>query len=332
MSSSKKIKKGWIAFLLLLILAIAYLAGPQPTEGKYPAHLPAVNVNLTALNDSINLAEESQELIRPNNEARIVWHDSIRRTARVLLYLHGFSASEEEGAPLHENIARKMGANLYLARLAGHGLKENNLEDFTVSKAWQSVLKALAISLQLGDEVIIMGTSTGCSFALKLAETFPEKVSALVNLSPNIRVKDPAAYLLNKPWGEQIAKLVLGEKRIVRNKSDEYRKYWDTLYTVKAVVQLQELLCSALKEETFANIHQPTLDLFYYKNEEEQDQVVSVDKIKWMHQLLATPDSLKVLKAIPGAGNHVLASPIQSNAPDAVEDAVETFLREKVGW
>ena len=332
MSSSKKIKKRWLVLILFLVLSIVYLSGPQPKTGEYPAKLPTVNSNLVALNDSINNAEKSNNLVRPHNEARIVWLDSIHRTQRVILYIHGFSASEEEGAPLHENMANEMGANLYLARLAGHGLKENNLEDFTVSNAWQSVLKALAISLQLGDEIVIMGTSTGCSFALKLAETFPNKVSALVNLSPNIRVKDPAAYLLNKPWGEQIAKLVIGEKRIVRNKGEEYRKYWDTIYTVKAVVQLQELVSSALKKKTFANIHQPTLNLYYYKNEEEQDHVVSVDKIIWMHKSLATPDSLKVLKAIPGAGNHVLASPIQSKDPDAVEAAVRNFLLEILKW
>lgn len=332
MSSSKKIKKRWLVFILLLVLSIVYFSGPQPKTGEYPANLPAVNSNLVALNDSINKAEEANKLIRPNNEARIVWLDSIHRTQRVILYLHGFSASEEEGAPLHENMAKEMGANLYLARLAGHGLKENNLEDFTVTNAWQSVLKALAISQQLGDEIVIMGTSTGCSFALKLAENFPNKVSSLVNLSPNIRVKDPAAYLLNKPWGEQIAKLVIGEKRIVINRGSEYAKYWDTVYTVKAIVQLQELLSSALTEETFANIHQPTLNLYYYKNEEEQDQVVSVDKIIWMHKHLATPDSLKVLLAIPGAGNHVLASPIQSKDPAAVEAAVRSFFHEIINW
>lgn len=332
MSSSKKIKKRWLAVIFLLGLSLLYLSGPQPKTGEYPRQLPAVNSNLVSLNDSINSAEEANSQIRPNNEARIVWLDSIHRTQRVILYLHGFSASEEEGAPLHENMAKEMGANLYLARLAGHGLKENNLEDFTVSNAWQSVLKALAISQQLGDEVLIMGTSTGCSFALKLAEAFPDKVFALVNMSPNIQVKDPAAYLLNKPWGEQIAKLILGENRIVINKGPEYGKYWDTIYTVRALVQLQELLSSALGKETFANIHQPVLNLYYYKNEEEQDQVVSVDKIIWMHKQLATPDSLKVLKAIPSAGNHVMASPIQSKDPAAVEAAVRSFLQETLNW
>lgn len=332
MSTSKKIKKRWIFLGLLLALIIFYFSGSQPEKGVYPAILPSVSSNLVALNDSINKAEASNTLIRPENEARIVWQDSIRKTKRVILYLHGFSASSEEGAPLHENIAREMGANLFLARLAGHGLKRNNLADFTTSTGWESALKALAISLQLGDEVVIIGTSTGSSFALKLAQLFPNRVKALVNLSPNIRVKDPAAYLLNKPWGEEIANIVLGEKRVITGRSQEYAKYWDTVYTVKAVVELQELLESALNEETFKNIHQPVLNLYYYKSEEEQDQVVSVDKIIWMHGLLATPNDLKVLKAMPETGDHVLASPIKSKDPLSVQEAVSDFLHDILQW
>lgn len=332
MSSSKKIKKRWLALGFLLALGLLYFSGPQPAKGKYPVTFPSVNSDLQALNDSINLAEASNPLLRAGNEARIVWLDSIHKTQRVILYLHGFSASAVEGAPLHEKIAHEMGANLYLARIVGHGLKSNNLEDFTTSSSWQSVLQALAISEQLGDEVVIMGTSTGCSFGLKLAELFPDKVKALVNLSPNIRVKDPASYLLNKPWGEQIAGAVLGEPRTVRGMGAEYAKYWDTVYTVRALVELQEILESALTEECFANIHQPVLNLYYYKNEEEQDQVVSVDKILGMHELLATADSLKVLQAIPTAGDHVLASPIKSKDPAAVEAAVRSFFHEILKW
>jgi esterase/lipase len=332
LSSIKKIKKHWIFLSILIALIIFYLSGSQPEKGVYPAILPGVPTNLVALNDSINKAEANNTLIRLENEARIIWKDSIRKTKRVILYLHGFSASSAEGAPLHENIAREMGANLYLARLAGHGLKRDNLENFNTSNSWQSALKALAISLQLGDEVVIISTSTGSSFALKLAQLFPEKVKALVNLSPNIRVKDPAAYLLNKPWGLEIANLVLGEKRVVTGQSQEYAKYWDTVYTVNALVELQELLESALREETFMNIHQPVLNLYYFKNEEEQDQVISVDKIFWMHELLATPDDLKVLQAMPETGNHVLASPIKSKDPLAVEQAVSDFLHDILKW
>lgn len=35
---------------------------------------------------------------------------------------------------------------------------------------------------------------------------------ALINLSPNIAINDPAAFLLNNPWGLYIARAVMGGK------------------------------------------------------------------------------------------------------------------------
>src|SRR5258708_7415518 len=74
----------------------------------------------------------------------------------------------------------------------------------------KSAKEALAIGRQLGNKVILMGTSTGGTFALQLAATYPDQVAALVLLSPNIAINDPNAWLLNNHWGLQIAHLVTG--------------------------------------------------------------------------------------------------------------------------
>jgi pimeloyl-ACP methyl ester carboxylesterase len=58
----------------------------------------------------------------------------------------------------------------------------------------------LAIGRQLGNKVIIMGTSTGGTNALQLAAAYPNDVEALILLSPNIAINDPNAWLLNNPW------------------------------------------------------------------------------------------------------------------------------------
>ncbi len=44
------------------------------------------------------------------------------KTEYSLVYLHGFSASQAEGDPVHRNIAKLFGCNLYLSRLAEHGI------------------------------------------------------------------------------------------------------------------------------------------------------------------------------------------------------------------
>ena len=50
----------------------------------------------------------------------------------------------------------------------------------------------------------------GGTLALKLAAEFPE-IAGLVLLSPNISINDPNAWLLNNPWGLQIARMIKGK-------------------------------------------------------------------------------------------------------------------------
>ena len=116
-------KKGFRIFLItIVVLVIIYLLGPHPKKPVYSTALPAVPSNAVALENYIK-SNEAQYKIKPNNEARIVWLDSNKtKTEYAIVYLHGFSASQEEGAPLHTNMAKKFGCNLYLSRLAEHGI------------------------------------------------------------------------------------------------------------------------------------------------------------------------------------------------------------------
>ena len=91
------------------------------------------------------------------------------KTAYSIVYLHGFSASQAEGDPVHKNIAAMFGCNLYLSRLAEHGIDTTEpMMNLTADKNWESAKQALAIGKQLGNKVILMGTSTGGTNALQL--------------------------------------------------------------------------------------------------------------------------------------------------------------------
>jgi len=117
-----------------------------------------------------------------------------------------------EGDPVHRDIAKFFGCNLYLARLAQHGIDTTDaLINMTADNLWESAKQAYAIGKKLGKKVILMGTSTGGTLALQLAATYPE-VSGLVLYSPNIAIKDPNAWLLNNPWGLSIARMVKGSQ------------------------------------------------------------------------------------------------------------------------
>ena len=268
--------------------------------------------------------------MKPDNEARILWiNDSTKqKTEYAVVYLHGFSASQEEGDPVHTDFAKKFGCNLFLSRLEDHGIDTTEpLLNYTADRSWNSAKEAYAIGKQLGNKVILMGTSTGGTLALKLAAEYPE-VAGLILLSPNIAINDPNAWLLNNHWGLQIANLVKGKYNRASDTTEIYAKYWDYKYRMEATVQLEELLETTMKESVFEKVKQPTLVLYYYKDEEHQDPVVKVSAIKKMFSQLGTSAEMKKMVAIPNAGDHVIGSYIKSKDVKSVEEECEKFATE----
>ena len=149
-----------------------------------------------------------------------------------------------------------------------------------------------------------------------------------IMLSPNIAVNDPNAWLLNNHWGLQIAHIVIGKHRTADDTTALYKQYWNQRYSTNSLVQLEELLESTMKESTFKKVTQPTLMLYYFKDKDNQDDVVKVSAMKRMFLQIGTPDSLKREVAIPNAGNHVLGSPIKSKDVASVKKEIEKFAIE----
>lgn len=315
----------------LLILVALYLIGPKPESPEYNKAMPLVPPQPAEL-EAYVASNEARHKIKPDNEARIVWKDSTRqKTPYAIVYLHGFSASQTEGDPVHRRFAAEFGCNLFLPRLADHGIDTTEaLLHFTAERAWESAKEALAVGKQLGEKVILMSTSTGGTLALMLAAEYPQDVFALINLSPNIAINDPAAFLLNDPWGLQIARLVMGGNYRVADSNQEHAKYWNNKYRLESLTQLEALLETTMDSELFARIHQPSLTLYFYKDEEHQDPQVKVSAMLEMHEQLGTPANLKVAKAVPEAGAHVLGSTMTSKDVDGVYREIRDFAIDKL--
>ena len=315
--------------ILLLILIIIYFLGPKPAAPNYALDLPFVPASPDSLQDYVKI-NESRHKLKADNEARIIWYnDSVRqKTEYAVVYLHGFTASQEEGDPVHTDFAKKFGTNLYLSRLADHGVDTSEpLLSMTAEKLWSSACEAFAIGKQLGNRVILMATSTGATLALKLAAEYPE-IAGLVLFSPNIAINDQNAWLLNNPWGLQIARLIKGKYNHSSDTTATYAKYWHSKYRMEAAVQLEELLETTMKGSSFEKVRQPTLVLFYYKDEDHQDQVVKVSAMKRMFHQLGTADSLKRMVALPNVNDHVIGSYVKSKDLKAVQQETEKFGKE----
>ena len=325
-------KKKWLFVAIPVVLLIAaYFSGPKPATPVLNQSMPTVPSEPAALEAYIS-RNESNHKVRPGNEAQIVWADSSKKkTEYAVVYLHGFFASQMEGDPVHRDFAKEFGCNLYLARLADHGIDTvDQLINFTADRGWASAKEALAIGKALGDKVIIMGTSSGCTFSLLLAAEYPDDVNALINMSPNIRINHPLAFVANNHWGLQVARVVRGGKFNISTSDSIREKYWYNKFRLEAVSQLQELLEDKMNNETFEKIKCPSLTLYYYKNEQEQDPQVKVSAMLEMNAQLSTPDSLREAIAVPNAGAHVLGSSLASKDVAGVYREIEKFSIEKL--
>lgn len=317
----------------VVLLAGVYLAGPRFPKPELNRELPEIRVATDEIEEYVK-RKESVFPVKPDNEARIVWADSIgKRTEYVLLYLHGFSASRYEGYPVTHEFVKEFKMNAYLPRLAAHGLAdEEPLLYMTPDSLYQSAKEALVLAHQLGDKVVVMGTSTGGTLALMLAGDFPELVDGLILYSPNIRIKEKASVLLSGPWGLQIGRLAFGGKyRITDDDPNGSEcRYWNCKYRVEATVYLQQLLDARMNPEEFAKVKQPIFLGYYYKDEDHQDQTVEVKAMFPMFDELGTPAGQKVKVAFPEAGRHVIACELTSKAVSEVREETFKFVREHI--
>lgn len=313
---------------ITLFLGIIYWMGPKPKAPNLAIPAITLPTSLIALETQINTTERNTKGIRPNCQARIIWADSSQKTKTnlAIVYIHGFSASQEEGNPIHLDLAKKYGANLYLARLAGHGidLGDSTMKNVIADDYLQSAEEALAIGKLLGKEIIIVGTSFGGALTLYLASKHPE-IKSIVLYSPCIKIFDDNAELLDNHWGLAMAKMVTGsEIRDFKPYNINHAKHWSTHYHINGVIALQNFLTNVMTPETFATVKCPTFLGYWYKNEQEQDNVVSVPAMLKMYEELGSTNKQKM--AFPKAGNHVIGSYVLSRDVSGVEQQTIHFL------
>ena len=323
----------YVGLAVLLAIILGYFLGPRIEVPTYEKQLPQVPRDLGTLRDYVAQRETDQPT-RPNNEARILYHDSVPRvTEYAFVYLHGFAGSYRDGYPVNRNVPEIFGSNVYLGRWAGHGLQPHAaLNDFTPEAAWRDALEALAIGKTIGRRVILMSTSTGGTLALKLAADFPEDVAGLINMGPNVEDDQPGASLLMSPWGHELARLAsFGSHRKITHEEPLAAQYFDTIYPSEALVNLEILVQTTMTDATFRRIRCPVLTLFYYRDEFNQDEHVEIDRYPEIHQQFATPAEQVRLDSLPTPGTHFVGSDIKSKDWLSAQRSIVNFCTEVLG-
>jgi pimeloyl-ACP methyl ester carboxylesterase len=323
----KKIFLGVLS--LAILLAISYMAGPKASVDSLQGEYPVVPSDLKSLENLLRAKEDTVQGLKEGNKAKIIWAnpENPQKTAYSFLYIHGFGASSREGSPVHEAIANHYNANLYLLRLPEHGIdRKDAMRYMTAELLVQEVREAYMLAQQLGEEVIVIGTSMGGALALNLASERPE-IKALVLYSPAIRDYGQKLEQFFQPWAAYMAEKFIFEDGVnIVKREGEKAQYWSEQYHINGYLSLAVLLKSKMTKETFERIHQPVFMGYYYKDESAQDFVVSVKAMQEMFEQLGTPSDKKVEKAFPETADHVIASDLTSKDWENVLKSSLEFL------
>lgn len=212
--------------------------------------------------------------IRAGCAKDVVWAGGPMKTAICVLYIHGFSATGAEIRPLPDMVANALGANLYFARLTGHGQDGAAMGQARLADWDADVTEALEIAAALGDEVIIMGCSTGCTLATR-ALAAGAQAKGIVHVSPNYGLTDPFAQgLLQLPGVRSWGPYVVGKQRSYDAISEAHAAFWTLKYDTQAVFTMADAVRAALSGR-IESIQTPAYFAF-----NEADKVVSPAKTR----------------------------------------------------
>lgn len=174
--------------------------------------------------------------LRAGCAKRILWAGPpATKTQVAVLYIHGFSATGQEIRPLPDLVAEGLGANLFFTRLSGHGQDGAAMGRATFADWQADVAEALDVAQTIGEEVVIIGCSTGCTLAtLALAQGAAAK--AIIHISPNFGLRNKAVQtLLDLPASRHWSKYLAGKTRRFKPISAAHSAYWTLEYPTTAV-------------------------------------------------------------------------------------------------
>jgi len=309
--------------VLLAVLVALWLLTPRTLQGNAAAiELPD---DLDTWLVRAEQAVDDRFGLEPGSEKRIAWHGDREPTPYSVVYLHGFSATRQETAPLATLVAAALGANLFETRLSGHGRRDDVLAGVSAEDWLRDAAEALAIGAQLGDKVIVIGTSTGATLvAAMLDHPAMQTVDTIVMMSPNFAPRDSNTAWLTRPAGPLLAKMLVGDTHSWTPHNDQQARFWATTYPTAAVVEMMRLVDRANRLLPASIPHRL---LMFYSN---HDEVISPRAAMAVFEGTTTP--AKAAIEIGNAGDpshHVLAGDILSpeSTPDVARQIVEFISR-----
>jgi alpha-beta hydrolase superfamily lysophospholipase len=313
--------------LIIVLGAGVFMFGSRPDISQNVTFNPQVlPADLAQLDTYVANNEKAYSDIRPGNEKRLIWANPLDRkqTNIAFVYIHGFSASPVETAPLTENLARSWGANAFMTRLSGHGRTGEALAEPDMSDWLNDVSEAIEIGSRLGKKVILLSGSTGGTLST-WAATRPElssKIAGMAMISPNYALMAASTTMLNMPWSETLLPMIFGQTRTFEPGNDLHANGWTHSYPSKAIFPMAALL-RVVDAIDYSTIKTPAL--FIYSDD---DSVVSPERTSEVIAKWGAPTEVFKVSDSTDPNHHVLAGDALSpNTTGEVAMAISNWLR-----
>ena len=281
-----------VGLLLVVFAAGLWASTPAKLEYDPEAVLPAL----------------PDPVLIPGTEERLRLVDGIERTEWVVVVLHGFSATRQETAPLAEIVAGELGAHLFEARLSGHGHTENPMAGVRAEHWLADTARALAKGADLGEKLVVIGTSTGATLAAAmLDQPIADSIDTLVMISPNFAPQGAGARWLTRPAGPLLGWLLEGPTRCWEPNNELQARFWTTCYPTSTLVEVMRLV--DLVGGRLPDTIRQRLLVFYSRN----DSVVSPTMISDAYAAVSAPAKALIdVTDSSDPSHHVLAGDILS--------------------
>jgi esterase/lipase len=309
----------WL-FGIFVILLTLFILGP-----RVPVDPEVGDIILPDdLDTYLAQSEDAYPAIVPGAEKVIFWANANKsKTSLSIVYLHGYSASRQETAPLSDNIAARLGANIYYNRFTGHGRPGEAMATATVNDWFSDTMEALEIGKRIGEKVIVISVSTGGTAAAWLAlQPGIEPVHCFIMISPNFAPRDGRAEILTWPWGPLFARLMAGREFSFKPANEQQARYWTHRYP-SSVLPVMSSMVKHVRQSALEAITKPILVIYSV-----HDSVIDTGEVVKAYNRFTSPE--KQLQRIDDkleSGNHVLAGNIlASDNTQRIESMILEFI------
>jgi len=328
-TSGSTASRSWLmlaakSLLGVVVLAVAgFFAGPSNEFGSdTPTERPLPTSQLNELDAWIANSESKFSDLKPGTAKGIVWANTEhQKTPWAVVYVHGFSASKMETAPVADLVAKQLGANLFYTRLSGHGLPGAALGQTSTQDWLADTVEAVRIGQTLGDKVLIISCSTGSTLSTWLATSpFAKDVNAYVFISPNFGLKDKRSEIINGHWGKQLALAITGPELNFPSDNEKENAAWTKKYPTAALFPMMALV-KKVRESDVASFKTPVMVLY-----SADDQTVDPLETKKLFERIGSENKkLELVAYSKSEGQHVLAGDIRD--PQAVAPMVDSIVK-----